>query len=161
VSLAAHQPTYNQPKPPLPSEIVFGGVLDSMEQRTYHKPQILAGVSDLRPKTQPRAGLDFDVLNKQYVMRKAAAIQKFVSEHRLRSLLIEARSHLDRAFGNEAIKKLEIIRDDEGYETLYCSVIVTGGVGEARFSLQTFDDQWWVERCNQVNGKLNFDFELG
>jgi hypothetical protein len=76
-------------------------------------------------------------------------------------MLLEARPHLDSTFGNGVIKKLEIIQDDEGYDTLYCSVIVTGSVTEARSSLRHFDEQWWVEHCNQVNGKLNFDFELG
>jgi hypothetical protein len=144
----------------MPSDVAFVGLLDSMQQRVYRQPPILSGMSDLRPKNQPSGASDA-ALNEHYVMSRAATIQTFVREHRLRSTLLEARKPLEAAFGSEAIKKLEIIRDDEGYETLFCSVILTGSVIDARASLRSFDEQWWVERCNQVNGKLNFDFELG
>ncbi len=131
-----------------------------MQQRFYHKSPVSSGISDLRPNTQPRAGLDADVLNRQYVMFKAETIRKFVSEHRLRSMLLEARKHLDKAFGNEAIKKLEIIRDDEGSETLFCSVIVRDNLRQAKVALRRFDDEWWLERIGKVAGTLNFDIEL-
>ena len=160
MSLSEHQPTYNQPRPSLPPQIVFAGLLDSMRQRTFHKSPIFSGMSDLRPKTQPRAGLDADVLNRQYVMHKAATIRTFVSEHRLRSTLLEARKHLDAEFGQDSIKKLEIIRDDEGSETLFCSVVVRDNLRQAKVALRRFDDRWWLERIGKVAGKLNFDIEL-
>ena len=103
---------------------------------------------------------DWAELDKAYVMPERSAIKKFISDHRLRGLLIDAVKHLDAAFGVGAIKRLELIRDDEGFENLCCSILFAGPPANARLALRAFDARWWLAHCQQADGRLNFDFEL-
>jgi hypothetical protein len=57
-------------------------------------------------------------------------------------------------------KVLRLVEDDEGARTLFCFVVFDGQLSEAMRALKSFDESWWLERCAQVAGKLNFDFEL-
>jgi hypothetical protein len=99
-------------------------------------------------------------LKEVYVFEERARVAEFVERNRLRSLLAEAREPLVAAFGERAVKKLSLVEDDEGSETLFCSVGVSGSLDEARRALRSFDQGWWLDRCANVSGKLNFDFEL-
>jgi hypothetical protein len=73
---------------------------------------------------------------------------------------LHATDPLIQAFGEAAIRNLTLITDDEGYQTLFCLIMVSGALEEARSSLEQFDQQWWLTRCGQAAGRLNFDFEL-
>ena len=99
-------------------------------------------------------------LDKPYVFEHRRAVNAFILEHRLRALLAAASEPLNEAFGDETIKTLKIVTDDEGSQTLFCLVQVAASVEEARQSLAAFDELWWLARCGPVAGKLNFDFEL-
>jgi hypothetical protein len=94
-----------------------------------------------------------------YVIDNRPAVVHFIQANRLYRLLVQAREPLKEAFG-DVTRKLSLVRDDEGYETLFCSVITTAALQDARRTLAAFDDNWWVDRSGQVVGKLNFDFEL-
>jgi hypothetical protein len=78
----------------------------------------------------------------------------------LRGLLLLAREPLNTAFGDKTVKNLSMVRDDEGFETLFCLVMTAGTMQDARQALRRFDQQWWLAHSRQVSGKLNFDFEL-
>ena len=95
-----------------------------------------------------------------YVIDDRPAVAAFIEANRLRSLLLQARNPLNAAFGEESIKTLTLVHDDEGFTTLFCLVMVFGDMQKARRALKSFDQQWWLARSGQVAGKLNFDFEL-
>lgn len=99
-------------------------------------------------------------LQKRYVIDDASRVAAFVRWNRLRGLLLEAKGQLDAAFGEAAIKRLLLVNDDEGSLALFCLVIVPGDMEEAVRALRSFDEQWWLARCEQAAGRLNFDFEL-
>ncbi len=99
-------------------------------------------------------------LKEVYVFEDRARVAAFVEQNRLRNLLLEAHDPLVAAFGRLAIKKLSLVEDDEGSETLFCSIAVSGTLDEARHALKSFDQGWWLAHCAKVGRKLNFDFEL-
>ena len=95
-----------------------------------------------------------------YVIEDRSTVAAFIEENRLRGLLLQARNPLNAAFGEAAVKTLTLVRDDEGFKRLFCLVMAPGDMQEARRALRSFDQQWWLARCEQAAGKLNFDFEL-
>jgi hypothetical protein len=100
------------------------------------------------------------ILNQVYVIDGHAEVNSFVRRYRLRQMLEEAVEPLKAAFGQTAIRVLKLVTDEEGSQTLYCLVMVPDSLENARHSLDSFDRQWWLERCGPVAGKLNFDYEL-
>ena len=109
---------------------------------------------------EPLAGSALRTLEQAYVLEDRSAIPAFIRRNRLLEPLLEARAPLTSAFGEAAVKKLTLVEDDEGFVTLYCLILVPGGLEEARRALNSFDESWWLARCGQLGGKLNFDFEL-
>jgi hypothetical protein len=95
-----------------------------------------------------------------YVIKECAAVAGFIQENRLRGILLQATEPLNTAFGDAAIKTLTLLRDDEGFDTLFCLVMVPGDMLEARRALRSFDQRWWLARSAQAKGRLNFDFQL-
>jgi len=96
-----------------------------------------------------------------YVIDDRSAVAAFIGKNRLRSLLLLARDPLNVVFGETALKRLAIVSDDEGFNTLFCLIAISGNVHEARQALESFDQRWWLDHCEQADGNLNFDFELG
>ncbi len=99
-------------------------------------------------------------LEQAYVVEERSAIPEFIKRNRLLEPLLEARGPLASAFGEEAVKKLTLVEDDEGSVTLFCLILVPGGLEEAMWALNSFDEGWWLARSHGAGGKLNFDFEL-
>ena len=113
------------------------------------------------PKSRPQISSDStNGLEDTYVIDDRPGVAAFIQHNRLRGLLLEARDPLDNAFGEAAIKKLSLVCDDEGFETLFCLVMVPGEMQQARRALRAFDQQWWLARSDRAAGKLNFDFEF-
>lgn len=99
-------------------------------------------------------------LDAAYVIEDRQRVIQFILENRLQGLLVQASGPLEEAFTKDTVKKLSLVRDEEGFETLFCLAMVSGELQPARLALQAFDDQWWLDYSAQVDGKLNFDFEL-
>jgi hypothetical protein len=99
-------------------------------------------------------------LEQAYVLEDRSTIPAFIKRNRLLEPLLEARGPLTSAFGEAAVKMLTLLEDDEGFVTLFCLILVPGGLEEARRALNSFDESWWLTRSGQVGGKLNFDFDL-
>jgi len=99
-------------------------------------------------------------LEETYRIDDPPRVFAFIEQNRLRDLLLQAKGPLNKAFGKTAVKQLHLVRDNEGFETLYCLVMVSGDAREARRSLKAFDERWWLARSDQAGGRLNFDFEL-
>ena len=107
------------------------------------------------PPDSPLKGLE-----DAYVISDHAAVAAFIKQNRLRGLLLQAQEPLNAAFGEGAVKRLALVDDDEGFDTLFCLILVSGDMNEARLALRSFDQHWWLARFDQAAGKLNFDFEL-
>lgn len=99
-------------------------------------------------------------LEQAYVFDDRSAVAAFIERNRIRRLVLEAREPLNTAFGEAAMKTLTLVRDDEGFDALFCLVMVPGDMQEARRALRSFDERWWLACSAQAAGKLNFDFEL-
>ena len=99
-------------------------------------------------------------LEEAYVIEDRSAVGSFIEENRLRGLLSEAVGFLNASFGRVSIKTLRLMRDDEGFQALFCLIRIPGDMQEARRALQEFDEQWWLTHCERAVGMLNFDFEL-
>ncbi len=112
----------------------------------------------LKPEVPPDSALKG--LEDAYVIDDRSAVAAFIEQNRLRGLLVQAREPLNAAFGEAAVKTLTLIDDDEGFNTLFCLIVVSGDMHEARLALGSFDQRWWLARSDQAAGKLNFDFEL-
>jgi hypothetical protein len=116
--------------------------------------------SEITYSHEPPAGSVLAVLEQVYVLEDRTAILAFVERNALLEPLVEARGPLSAAFGEEAVKKLTLVEDDEGFVTLFCLVLAPGGLEGARRALNSFDESWWLARSHEAGGKLNFDFEL-
>lgn len=101
-----------------------------------------------------------DALEAAYIFEDRPAVTAFIRVNRLRGLLIQATKPLADAFGEMARKTLRLVTDDEGSETLFCLVMVSGEMADAQHALECFDREWWLARCALRAGLLNFDFEL-
>jgi hypothetical protein len=102
-----------------------------------------------------------DGLERIYVIDDRSSVLSFIERNRLRDLLLEAKTPLGGAFGNlSTINTLRLVRDDEGFDTLFCVVQFRGTVEAGMQALASFDEQWWLSRSHQCEGKLNFDFEF-
>lgn len=98
-------------------------------------------------------------LDQGYVIEDRPSVASFIETYRLRGLLLEAPKALKDAFG-EVVKALIVIRDDEGFDTLFCYVRTSAEMQAARNSLARFDASWWLGASGSAAGRLNFDFEL-
>jgi AraC-like DNA-binding protein len=78
----------------------------------------------------------------------------------LSGLLVRAKRPLIEAFGEQAIKQLALVSDEEGFETLFCSVLVSRDMQQARQALRRFDEAWWLDNVKDAAGRLNFDFQM-
>jgi len=103
---------------------------------------------------------DVDALDEIYVWDNRPSVLRFIEESRVRGLLLDARQALDDAFGNDAIKSLSLVRDDEGFDTLFCLVRTRAQLETATRALREFDEHWWLARSEEAAGKVNFDFDL-
>jgi len=99
-------------------------------------------------------------LEQLYVLEDRSKVVEFIEQNRLRELLIEAVGPLNAAFGEAVVKKLTLLEDDEGFETLFCLALIPGDMHQAMLALKSFDERWWLARSGRVGGKLNFDLEL-
>ncbi len=113
-----------------------------------------------RPYWERRQDLAPRELEQMYVFEDRSAITAFIKRNRLLGLLAEAPGPLNAAFGKDAVKKLTLKEDDEGFETLFCLILVPGDMLQAKLALKSFDEQWWLARSGEDGGKLNFDFDL-
>lgn len=112
----------------------------------------------LNREVHPDSGLK--ELEDGYVIDDRPAVAAFIGQNRLRGILQQAREPLDAAFGEATVKKLTLTEDDEGFETLFCLILIPGDMPKARLALKSFDEQWWLARSGLAGGKLNFDIEL-
>lgn len=99
-------------------------------------------------------------LDEIYVFEDRPHVASFIEQNRLRELLLQAQGPLNAAFGETAVKRLLLIEDEEGSQALICLISATGDVGKAREKLRSFDESWWLLHCDEVRGKLNFDYDL-
>ena|ERR1700730_15479367 len=100
------------------------------------------------------------LLQRNYVLDNKVDVVNFVRDHQLEWILARAVAALDKAFGNEKIKLLAVVEDDEGSRTLFCFIKFTGSVDVAIAALASFDADWWVRNAGKYAGRLNFDFQL-
>lgn len=99
-------------------------------------------------------------LDDAYVIVNRPVVARFIEENRLAGLLLRAKGPLVEAFGEQAIKQLALISDEEGFETLFCSVLISGDMQQARQVLRKFDETWWLDNVKDAAGRLNFDFQM-
>lgn len=106
------------------------------------------------PKDLATKGLD-----DTYVIEDRSSVYRFIEEHRLHGLLLQARQMLKTKFGEDSVKTLSVVSDEEGFESLFCLVTTKADVQRSQEALRSFDLEWWVPHAKQAAGRLNFDFK--
>ena len=106
------------------------------------------------------APTDIGALEAGYVIENRAAVEGYLERNRVQGVLLEAEAPLNSTFGPKTIKLLRLLCDDEGFETLFCLLLVHGDLRQAQEALRRFDEGWWLTRGALFAGRLNFDFEL-
>lgn len=148
--------------------IEYRAMMDALNQqiRVLEHPKPMEQVGEFeytqweRPNQEARQDPPLKELDEVYVFEERTAVAAFIERNRVRGLLLQARDPLITAFGEATVKRLSLIEDDEGFDTLFCLIAVSGDIHEARRALRSFDQRWWLARSGQAAGKLNFDFEL-
>lgn len=111
---------------------------------------------------EPRAlpsGIE-KALEAAFIFAKRQEALDFLAQHRwLVDLLFQAQAKLAEIFGAESPKLLDLYRDEEGSETLYCLLLAAGDPIPLSEGLGRFDEEWWLVHCGEARGLLNFDIE--
>jgi hypothetical protein len=98
---------------------------------------------------------------KSYVMPRDNSVQDFLDSHRmLPQLLIQANSHLQKAFGDTTVFSLRATCDEYGGQSLFVDALWPGNAADAYAALDRFEDNWWVAHCHMAVGHLNFTYRL-
>lgn len=98
-----------------------------------------------------------------YSFRNVAEIQQFLQEHHvLVNFLIEAHPYVSKYFGDHPQIALELISDPEidGSEQLFAYIVTSLPVAEALERLNNFDEEWFIEQFDRVDGLFNFNLEI-
>jgi hypothetical protein len=99
-------------------------------------------------------------LDDTYIFENREEVTRFIQEHHLQNLLVQAKEHLKERFGATSIKTLSLICDDEGFESLFCVISAAGSLQENLNALRAFDRNWWLSQVHNAAGRLNFDFQI-
>lgn len=97
-----------------------------------------------------------------YALRDERAVREFLDAHpHLIPFLIEAYSRIRRYFGTDATATLEVIQDPEADgETLFAYIRTPLPVDAAMDRLDRLDDEWFLDRLDQVGELFNFNLEF-
>lgn len=102
-----------------------------------------------------------DELRQVYSFRDATAVVRFLRVRpNLIDVLLEAQSQLECHFGANPQVVLEVVSDPEGErDELSAYVRTSASVDESLARLDRFDEEWFLDQLDRVNGQLNFDLE--
>lgn len=104
--------------------------------------------------------LSIDRLEDTYEFRNPNEIGTFLRNHSyLIDFLYDAFSRIELFFGRNPHVALEVIHDPEivNASELFAYIHTTLPPEEAMDRLTAFDEIWFLDQVNSVNGKLNFD----
>jgi hypothetical protein len=136
--------------------------IQPLEGRRLPRPAHENEASDWKHlnREMPRISATND-LESLYVIDNHAAVDAFLQQHRsVTTLLLAAPEALNTALGESSIRVLKLLCDDDGGKSLFCYIMIASDLPTAMRALQAFDEDWWLARCAQVAGRLNFDVEL-
>lgn len=95
-----------------------------------------------------------------YSLRDSEIVRSFVMDHPdLVEVLLEAKPHLVRYFGDDTHVSLRVLRDPEiGEEGELVAYILTPlSVDKAQSRLDDLDDGWFLDQVDRVGDLLNFN----
>lgn len=100
-------------------------------------------------------------LEQSYILESRTETKAFL---RLRptaiTLLTEASTQIDIAFGRGRIKSIRLVRDDFEGTSLFGIVLWPDTAESGREALERLDEAWWLRNCNRAEGIVNFNIEL-
>ncbi len=78
------------------------------------------------------------------------------------TLLLEARSHLARIFGEDTFVHLQLVPEDEDGAgvALFANVYTQDDPLVAFEKMSRFDEEWWLDASERSDGVLNFSVEF-
>ncbi len=77
-------------------------------------------------------------------------------------LLLEAREHVERVFGSDALVVLAVVENPEAVDSLpelFVYVQTPLPVTAAREKLEQLDEEWWLDALPRAGGRLNIALE--
>lgn len=102
-------------------------------------------------------------LEEIYSLRQPAAVRRFLRTHsQLVEVLLDAYVYLQRHFGPDPQVVLEVVGDPEvdDWDELFAYVLTSLSVDEALAQLDRFDEEWFLDQLDRIDGQLNFDLEF-
>ena len=92
-----------------------------------------------------------------YVVPHPVKVFRFLRQHpSLIEVVWEAAHMLRHIFGPDARLLLDLVRDPEvGYEELFAFVHVEGPAEEVFEKLRAFDEEWFLDRQEEIHGLFN------
>lgn len=102
-------------------------------------------------------------LQELYIFREPTVIRQFLRTHSpLIEVLFEAWPHLHQHFGPDLQVALEVVSDPEveNWDELFAYVLTPLLPDEALVRLNNFDQDWFLDQLDRVDGTLNFDVEF-
>jgi hypothetical protein len=98
-----------------------------------------------------------------FIFRNPDEIKKFLVEHRLIiPVLLNARSIIEKFFGNDVPIALEVIIDPEAKNNKQLFGYISTGsmpLGDALERFNTFDESWFIQQYELTDGLFNFNIE--
>jgi hypothetical protein len=103
-----------------------------------------------------------DEIENIYKMSLSDDVKAWLSDHPgVAQIVIEARPHILNAFGQTSQVRMLMVKDPEisNFEELIAYIITDLSVNQALDSLDRFDNQWFLNQLDRLDG--NFSFNLG
>ena len=100
-------------------------------------------------------------LDELFDYRKKDRVRAFLKSHpNLIDFLQESYYYLYKFFGPNAKHILEVVSDPENnHQTLFVFIHTSLSINKALAKLDKFDDEWFLDHFDQVDGDLNFNLE--
>lgn len=153
-----------QPRPKAPEPLPTPAITQPARQTTEQpEPAYLQNTQGQHLGHPLPATTDLDIVDALYVIENAEEerVEEFLADNRdIARLLASLSIAIDRIFGLACVKTLRVLQDEEGTETLLCSIATQNNLAGARQQLRVFDQEWWLAKVPALIGRLTIDFDL-
>jgi len=98
-----------------------------------------------------------------YALRRESKVRRFLLIHsHLIDVLFEAHPFLQKYFGPNPRVELEVISypDEAAYDELVGWIQSTDDVSEGLDKLERFEEDWFLDRLDQIGNRFNFNIEF-
>jgi hypothetical protein len=110
-------------------------------------------MADTSPVEIPNASnvLTQGLLQQAYILESRPETESFLLLRPAAvDLLLEASAHIDEAFGAGRVKAVRLVHDDVEGTSVFGIVFWPESAESGKEALARFDEDWWLQNCNQA-----------